>query len=109
LQQPPEEPASPERGGEEQDHRTQAMLPRDAIPGSPEAALGPVDQGLGLRRRNAQGLADLLVRPALELSEHQRVTVVLGDQVQDLVDPLAFEEPLYLLEGVVGGLVEHFV
>ena len=72
------------------------------VPGAAEALLRAVDQRLGLLRRHAEGLADLLVGAPLELTEHERLAVVLRDGRQDGADLLLIEDPLDGLGRVVG-------
>ena len=73
-----------------------------AVPGAAEALLGAVDQRLGLLRRYAEGLADLLVRASLELAQDQRLAVMIGDLRQDRADLLLIEDALDRLGRVVG-------
>jgi hypothetical protein len=102
---------------------------RSAIPATPprshrllhpapaEAALGAVDQGLGLRRADPDRLADLAVRAPLELAEDQRASVrvreirkdgqhevALDEAVERLLGPGVEVLVLVLLDGAV---VEH--
>ena len=103
LPQLAEEPGRPEpRQEDDRGQGRDAATLAAAVPGAAETLLGAVDQRLGLLRRHAEGLADLLVRPSLELAQDQRLAVVIGDLRQDRADLLLIQDAFDRLGRVVG-------
>ena len=70
-----------------------------------EGAAGAEKEGLERSLGEVEGLCDLVVRPPLELSQHERLTLVLGDPLQR-ANELLHRRPVALLR-LLGDLADE--